>query len=86
VIIFDEYQKGEIINLKTRVTSNVLSDRNPREKSRKNPITVIPTPNHNKINLEKDRAADVEPGTFLYMEIFKRQPTPEPESSNHLTS
>jgi hypothetical protein len=72
VVIFDEYQKRETVNLKTRVTLNVLSDRNPRERSRKDLIAVIPTPNHNKINLKKDRAANVEPGTFFYMEILKR--------------
>jgi hypothetical protein len=86
VIIFDEYQKKETVDLKTRVTSNVLSDRNSRGRSRKDFITAVLTPNHNKINLEKDRAADVEPGTFLYMEIFKRQPTRESESLNHPTS
>jgi hypothetical protein len=72
VIIFDEYQKRETINLKTRVTLNVLLDRNPRGRPRKDLIAVTPTLNHSKVNLEKDRAADVEPGTFLYMEIPKR--------------
>jgi hypothetical protein len=72
MVIFDEYQKKEIINLKTRVTLNVLLDRNSRERLRKDLIAVTPTPNHNKINLEEDRAANVEPETFLYVEIFKR--------------
>jgi hypothetical protein len=72
MIIFDEYQKGETVNLKTRVTSNVLSDRNLRGRPRKDFIAVAPTPNHNKINLEKDRAANVEPETFLYVKILKR--------------
>jgi hypothetical protein len=72
VIIFDEYQKRETVNLKTRVTPNVLSDRNPRERLRKDLIAVTPTSNHSKINLEKDRAANVEPEIFLYVEIFKR--------------
>jgi hypothetical protein len=72
VIIFDEYQKRRTVNLKTRVTSNVLLNRNPRKRLRKNPITVTPTPNYNKVNLEKDRADNEEPGTFLCMEIFKR--------------
>jgi hypothetical protein len=72
VVIFDEYQKREIVDLKTRVTLNVLPDRNSRGRSRKDPVTVTPTLNHSKINLEKDRAANVEPGTFLYMEILKR--------------
>jgi hypothetical protein len=72
VIIFDEYQKRETVNLKTRVTPNVLSDRNSRERPRKNPVTVIPTPIHNKVNLEEDRADNEEPETFLYVEIFKR--------------
>jgi hypothetical protein len=72
VIIFDEYQKRETVNLKTRVTSNVLPDRNSRERSQKDPITVISTPNHSKINLEEDRAANVELKTFLYIEILKR--------------
>jgi hypothetical protein len=72
VIIFDEYQKREIINLKTRVTSNVLSDRNPRKRLRKDPIAVTPTPNHNKINLEKDYADNEKLRTFLYIKIFKR--------------
>jgi hypothetical protein len=72
VIIFDEYQKKETVNLKTRVTLNVLSDRNSRKKPRKDFIAVTPTPNHNKINLEKDRAVNVEPGTFFYMKILKR--------------
>jgi hypothetical protein len=75
VIIFDEYQKKETVDLKTRVTLNVLSDRNSRERSRKDSVIIILTSNHSKINLEKDRAANVEPGTFLYVEIFKRQPT-----------
>jgi hypothetical protein len=86
VIIFDEYQKRETVNLKTRVTSNVLSDRNPRGRPRKDSVIVTPTPNHSKINLKKDRAADVEPGTFLYVEILKRQPTREPESLSHSAS
>jgi hypothetical protein len=64
VIIFDEYQKRETVDLKTRVTLNVFSDRNPRKRSQKDPIAVAPTPNHNKINLEKDYAANVK--------IFKR--------------
>jgi hypothetical protein len=72
VIIFDEYQKRETVNLKTRVTLNVLSDRNPRKRSRKDPITVTPTPNHNKIDLKKDRANNEELRTFLYMKILKR--------------
>jgi hypothetical protein len=72
VIIFDEYQKRETVDLKTRVTPNVLSDRNSRERPRKDPVVVAPTPNHSKVNLEKDRAADVKPGTFLYVEILKR--------------
>jgi hypothetical protein len=72
VIIFDEYQKEETVNLKTRVTSNVLSDRNSRGRSRKDLIAVTPTPNHNKINLKEDRAANVKPETFLYVKILKR--------------
>jgi hypothetical protein len=72
VVIFDEYQKGETVDLKTRVTLNVLSDRNPRGRPRKDLIAVAPTPNHSKINLKKDRAVNVEPETFLYMEILKR--------------
>jgi hypothetical protein len=72
VVIFNEYQKGETINLRTRVTPNVFPDRNPRERSRKDLIAAAPTPNHNKINLKEDRAADVELRTFLYMEILKR--------------
>jgi hypothetical protein len=83
VIIFDEYQKREIIDLKTRVTSNVLPNRNPRERPRKDLVTVTPTPNHKKINLKEDRTDNEEPGIFLYMEIFKRQPILEPESSSH---
>jgi hypothetical protein len=72
VIIFDEYQKKETINLKTRVTPNVLSDRNPRKILRKNFITVTPTPNHNKIDLKKDRAINEKPKTFFYVKVFKR--------------
>jgi hypothetical protein len=72
VIIFDEYQKKEIVNLKTRITPNVLSDRNLRERSRKDSVAATLTPNHNKINLEKDCAANEEPGTFFYVKIFKR--------------
>jgi hypothetical protein len=72
VIIFDEYQKRETVDLKTRVTSNVLLDRNPRERLRKNLVIIAPTPNHSKINLEEDGAVNEEPETFLYVEIFKR--------------
>jgi hypothetical protein len=72
VIIFDEYQKEETVNLKTRVTSNVLPNRNPRERSRKDPVAIAPTPNHSKVNLKKDSAVNEELRTFLYMEIFKR--------------
>jgi hypothetical protein len=72
VIIFDEYQKRETIDLKTRVTLNVLSDRNLRGRSRKDFIIVILTPNHSKINLKEDRAVNVKLKTFLYMEILKR--------------
>jgi hypothetical protein len=72
VIIFNEYQKEKTVDLKTRVTSNVLSDRNSRERSRKDPVTVTPTPNHKKINLKEDRTDNEEPKTFLYVEIFKR--------------
>jgi hypothetical protein len=86
VIIFDEYQKRETVNLKTRVTSNVLSDRNSRGRSRKDPVTVTLTPNHSKINLKEDRAANVEPGTFFYVEILKCQPTRELKSLNHSAS
>jgi hypothetical protein len=72
MIIFDEYQKKEIIDLKTRVTPNVLSDRNSRKRLRKDPVVIAPISNHSKINLEKDGAANEEPGTFFYMKIFKR--------------
>jgi hypothetical protein len=72
VIIFDEYQKREIVNLKTRVTPNVLPDRNSRKRLRKDFIVATPTPNHNKVDLEKDRANNEELRTFLYMEISKR--------------
>jgi hypothetical protein len=72
VIIFDEYQKRETVNLKTHITSNVFLDRNPRKKLRKDPVTVISTLNHSKINLEKDCTVNEELRTFLYMEIFKR--------------
>jgi hypothetical protein len=72
VIIFDEYQKRETVNLKTRITLNVFLDRNPRKRLRKDPVVVIPTPNHGKINLKEDCAVNEEPKTFLYMEIFKR--------------
>jgi hypothetical protein len=72
VIIFDEYQKRETVDLKTRVTSNVLSDRNPRERPRKDPVVIIPTSNHKKINLKENRTDNEESETFLYMEIFKR--------------
>jgi hypothetical protein len=72
VVIFDEYQKKEIINLKTRVTLNVLLNRNPRKRSRKDLVATVSTPNHNKINLKKDNAANEELRTFLYIEIFKR--------------
>jgi hypothetical protein len=72
VIIFDEYQKRKTVNLKTRVTLNVLSDRNPRKRLRKDLVATVPTPNHNKINLKKDGAANEELKTFLYIKIFKR--------------
>jgi hypothetical protein len=72
VIIFDEYQKREIIDLKTRITLNVLPDRNSRERLRKDPVTATPTLNHNKINLEKDCAVNEKLKTFLYIKIFKR--------------
>jgi hypothetical protein len=86
VIIFDEYQKKETVNLKTRVTSNVFSGRNLREKLRKNPVAIVLTSNHSKVDLEKDGAANEEPGTFFYIEIFKRQPTLKSEFSSHFKS
>jgi hypothetical protein len=72
VVIFDEYQKREIVNLKTRVTLNVLPDQNPRKRPRKDPVVIIPTLNHNKVNLGEDNAVNEKLGTFLYIEIFKR--------------
>jgi hypothetical protein len=72
VIIFDEYQKKKTVNLKTRVTSNVLPDRNLRERLRKDPVIIAPTLNHSKIDLEKNGAANEKPETFLYIKIFKR--------------
>jgi hypothetical protein len=72
VIIFDEYQKKEIINLKIRVTLNVLSDRNSRERSRKDPVAIAPTSNHNKINLKEDGVVNEKSETFFYVKIFKR--------------
>jgi hypothetical protein len=72
VVIFDEYQKRGTVNLKTRVTLNVLPDRNPRKRLRKDPVATTPTLNHNKVNLGKDSAANEEPETFLYIEILKR--------------
>jgi hypothetical protein len=83
VVIFDEYQKKEIINLKTRVTLNVLPDRNPRRRPRKDPVVTALILNHSKVNLEKDSAANEKPGTFLYIEIPKRQLTLEPKSLSH---
>jgi hypothetical protein len=72
VIIFDEYQKKKTVNLKIRVTLNVLLDRNPRKKLRKDPVVIAPTPNYNKVNLKKDGAANEELKIFFYMKIFKR--------------
>jgi hypothetical protein len=72
VVIFNEYQKRETVNLKTRITLNVLPDRNLRKKPRKDLIVVTLTPNHNKVNLEKDYAVNKKLGTFLYIKILKR--------------
>jgi hypothetical protein len=44
VIIFDEYQKSETVNLRIRTTFNVLLNRNPRNKLRKDFIFIITAP------------------------------------------
>jgi hypothetical protein len=106
VIIFDESQKGGIVNLRVRMTPNTLPDQKPRGRPRKDLIVDAPILSRSEINPEEDHIitnanrkpglrltsldeASAELGTFLYVEIPRRQPTPEPapepESRSHPT-
>jgi hypothetical protein len=39
VVIFDEYQKGGTVDLRIQIILNILLDRNPHDRSRKEPAS-----------------------------------------------
>ena len=98
VVVFDEFQKGGPVDLRIRTTPNTLSDRQPRGRLRKNPAADAPMPNRSETDIEgqttddanrkpglrltSPNKASAEPEIFLYVEIPRRQSTPEPESPN----
>jgi hypothetical protein len=47
--------------------------------------TIVDANRKPGLRLTSPNEASVEPGTFLYVEIPRRQPTPEPESPSHPT-
>jgi hypothetical protein len=86
VVIFDEYQKGGTVDLRIQITLNILLDRNPHGRSRKEPASSntksirMPSSTPAIITSESMPQEINQTEKFLWIEIPQHQP------DNHVTA